>query len=625
MKASSFLDIIRSRKMVSLLIFGFASGLPAQALEGPLQLWLKEQKVDPLQITAIGAMATFPYAWKFIWSPFLDRFVPPLFDRLGRRQSWLLLTQSILILLLLLMSAQNPSNGNLGAFTAIAIAIGFFSASQDIASDAYRTDVLEKRETGTGAALWTNGFRIAVLIAGNLIIGLADEKQVGHWSWPQIYLLMAGLLAVSTVVSLWAPKPTNEDRNTAPASLKDAVVLPFEDFIDRKKIVGGAAILMFILTYKLGDYMVKSVAKLFLKDIGFTATDIGNTGSIGIIAAMLGAIFGGFIMLKIGMNRSLWIAAIGLSIGILPYELLAQIAQPNINLLLFAVSGESFAAGLEASVFVAFMMSLCNPRFSATQFALFSSFMLAGRSLITWPMGGIYKGLGGSSFFWISIFAAVPSLLLLLYVAPLNIKKLLVSGSQAKENNDLNTAIDRFSHAIDLDARNGIALTERSLLRAKLGKKISDRGASYPEDILAKKIDCYQDAIGYYQGAIEDCNRAIEIDLTNNHLSTELIKIQQGAKENLDRAIEIPPNPKSNPKPNLYHDRAVINFNLGDLQIALADSDRSIELDDKNAESYLIRGKIRERLGDRAGAIADLDRSIKLDPKQPDLDRDLNS
>jgi MFS transporter, PAT family, beta-lactamase induction signal transducer AmpG len=621
MKASSFLDIIRSRKMVSLLIFGFASGLPAQALEGPLQLWLKEQKVDPLQITAIGAMATFPYAWKFMWSPLLDRFVPPLFDRLGRRQSWLLLTQSILILLLLLMSAQNPSNGNLGVFTAIAIAIGFFSASQDIASDAYRTDVLEKRETGTGAALWANGFRIAVLIAGNLIIGLADEKQVGHWSWPQIYLLMAGLLAVSTVVSLWAPKPTNEERNIAPASLKDAVVLPFEDFIDRKKIAGGAAILMFILTYKLGDYMVKSVAKLFLKDIGFSATDIGNTGSIGILAAMLGAIFGGFIMLKIGMNRSLWIAAIGLSIGILPYELLAQIAQPNINLLLFAVSGESFAAGLEASVFIAFMMSLCNPRFSATQFALFSSFMLAGRSLIIGPMGGIYQGLGGGNFFWISIFAAVPSLLLLLYVAPLNIKKLLVSGSQAKENNDLNTAIDRFSHAIDLDARNGIALTERSLLRAELGKKISDCGASYPEDILVKKIDCYQDAIGYYQGAVEDCNRAIEIDRTNNYLSEKLIKIQQGAIENLDLAIEIAPNPN----PNLYHDRALINLNLGDLQSAIADSDRAIELDDKNAKSYLIRGKIRERLGDRAGATADLDRSIKLDPKQPDFDRDLNS
>jgi MFS transporter, PAT family, beta-lactamase induction signal transducer AmpG len=186
MNSSSFLNIIRSRKMISLLILGFASGLPAQALEGPLQLWLREQKVDPLQITAIGAMATFPYAWKFLWSPFLDRFIPPGFDRLGRRQSWLFLTQAILIVLLLLMSTQHPQHGQLGIFTVIAIAIGFVSASQDIASDAYRTDVLEQKEIGTGAALWANGFRIAVLIAGNLIIGLADEKQLGHWSWQQI-------------------------------------------------------------------------------------------------------------------------------------------------------------------------------------------------------------------------------------------------------------------------------------------------------------------------------------------------------------------------------------------------------------------------------------------------------
>jgi MFS transporter, PAT family, beta-lactamase induction signal transducer AmpG len=301
MKSSSFKDIISSPKMVSLLILGFASGLPAQALEGPLQLWLKEERVDPLAITSIVGLSTFPYAWKFIWSPFIDRFAPSFFSKLGRRQHWLLLTQGILIILLLLMAAQNPSPGNLGIFTAIAVAIGFFSASQDIASDAYRTDVLDKKESATGVALWVNGFRIAVLIAGNLIIGLAG----GHWTWPQIYLLMAGLLALATFASsLLAPKPEDEDSNPAPTSLKDAVILPFEDFIERKKIAGGIAILMFILTYKLGDYMVKSVVKIFLKDIGFSATDIGNTGSIGIVAAIIGAMFGGFIVLKIGMNRS---------------------------------------------------------------------------------------------------------------------------------------------------------------------------------------------------------------------------------------------------------------------------------------------------------------------------------
>jgi MFS transporter, PAT family, beta-lactamase induction signal transducer AmpG len=612
MKSSSFIDIIRSRKMVSLLIFGFASGLPAQALEGPLQLWLKEQRVDPLEITAIGGLATFPYAWKFIWSPLLDRFVPPVFSKLGRRQGWLLLTQGILIILLLLMAAQNPSTGNLGVFTAIAVMIGFFSASQDIASDAYRTDVLEKKETGTGVALWVNGFRIAVLIGGNLIIGLADETKVGHWAWPQIYLLMAGLLAVATFASLWAPKPENEDRNIAPTSLKDAVVLPFEDFIDRKKIAGGIAILMFILSYKLGDYMVKSVAKIFLKDIGFSATDIGNTGSIGIVAAIVGAMFGGFIMLKVGMNRSLWLAAIGLSIGILPYEMLAQLAQPNISLLLFAVSSESFAAGLEATVFVGFMTTLCNPRFSATQFALFSSFMLAGRSFIVGPMGGIYKNLGPQNFFWISMLAAIPSLLLLLYVGPLNFRQVLASGFKTKENNDLNASMDFFGHAIDLNSNSDTAWKERGSVRAELGKKNSDRGVSYAGDVPSKKLDYYQDAIGYYQGGINDYRRAIEISPTTNNLSEELIEIQQGAIANLSRAIEID---RSNA--NLYGNRAVIQLDLGDLENALSDSDRSIELNNKNPQTYLVRGKIRDRLGDTALAISDITKAIELDPKNP--------
>jgi MFS transporter, PAT family, beta-lactamase induction signal transducer AmpG len=624
MKSSSFIDIIRSRKMVSLLIFGFAAGLPAQALEGPLQLWLKEQRVDPLEITAIGGLATFPYAWKFIWSPLLDRFVPPIFSKLGRRQGWLLLTQGILIILLLLMAAQNPSTGNLGVFTAIAVAIGFFSASQDIASDAYRTDVLEKKETGTGVALWVNGFRIAVLIGGNLIIGLADETKVGHWAWPQIYLLMAGLLALTTFASLWAPKPEDEDLNPAPTSLKDAVVLPFEDFIGRKKIAGGIAILMFILTYKLGDYMVKSVAKIFLKDIGFSATDIGNTGSIGIVAAIVGAMFGGFIVLKIGMNRSLLLAAIGLSIGILPYELLAQVGQPNINLLLFAVSGESFAAGLEATVFVSFMTTLCNPRFSATQFALFSSFMLAGRSFIVSPMGGIYKNLGQQNFFWISILAAIPSLLLLLYVAPLNFRKVLASGFKAKENNDLNASMDFFGHAIDLKSKSDMAYKERGSLRAELGKRNSDRGFNYSGDIQSKN-NYYQDAIGYYQGAIDDYHQAIllgsglsanELNLTTNNLSEELIEIQQGAIANLNRAIEID---KSKPikKAILYGNRALIKLDLEDLETAILDSDRAIELDNKNPQTYIVRGKIRDRLGDTALAISDVTKAIELDPKNP--------
>ena len=612
MKSSSFFDILRSRKMVSLLLLGFASGLPAQALEGPLQLWLKEQQVDPGQITAIGAMATFPYAWKFLWSPVIDRFVPPVFSKLGRRQSWLLLTQAALIVLLVLMAAQNPSTGNLGLFTAIAVGIGFFSASQDIASDAYRTDVLDKREAGTGVALWTNGFRIAVLVAGNLIIGLADEKKVGHWSWPQVYLLIAGLLAIGCIASLWAPKPANESRNIAPASLRDAVVLPFEDFLNRKKVVGGTTILLFILTYKLGDYMVKSVAKLFFKDIGFSATDIGNTGALGIVAAIFGAICGGLIMLKIGMNRSLWVATIGSSITVLPYELLAQVNQPDLNLLLLATAGESFTAGFEATVFVAFMMSLCDRRFSATQYALFSSFMLAGRSFIVGPMGGFYKNLGGSSYFWLCILAAIPSLILLSYVAPLSVKQVMKSGA-AKSSNNLYGAIDDFNHAIDLNPRQTEAYHKRGLLQAELGKRSTDRGISCSEDKTAQKTDYYQDAIAHYQGAITDLNRVVNSDLANIHVDKQLVEIQTATRETCNLALDLQPN-----RGSLYGDRGVLNFNLGDQQAALTDLDRAITLGDLNVNNFDHRGKVRYHLGDQLGAISDLNEAIKLDPKQPE-------
>jgi MFS transporter, PAT family, beta-lactamase induction signal transducer AmpG len=418
MASSSFLDIIRSRKMISLLLLGFASGLPAQAIDGPLQLWLKEQQVDVSQITAIGALATFPYAWKFLWSPFLDRFVPPF---LGRRRGWLLLTQAILIMLLLLMATQNPDPKNLQSFTAIAVLIGFFSASQDIASDAYRTDVLDKDDKairGTGTALWVNGFRIAVLIAGNWILGLADVKNPNHLSWNAIYVLIAGLLGLGAIASLLAPQPIDE--NVAPASLRDAVVLPFKDFFQRKTVLGGLAILLYIVVYKLGDYMVKSVAKLFFKDIGFSVTDIGNIGAIGLIAAIVGALAGAWLLSKVSMNRALWLSIILLAVGTLPYVLLAQINQPDTRLLLLAINTESFFAGLEALVFVQFIQRLCNQQFTATQMALFTSFMLAGRSFVTGPMGGVAKSLGWTNFFWLSIFAAVPGLILMTYVAPWN-------------------------------------------------------------------------------------------------------------------------------------------------------------------------------------------------------------
>jgi MFS transporter, PAT family, beta-lactamase induction signal transducer AmpG len=418
--------------MAALLFLGFASGLPSQIIDAPLKAWLITAGVGVPATTQLSALAMFPYAWKFLWSPLLDRYAPPF---LGRRRGWLLITQIALIFSIALMAIQNPGANNLQLITIIAVAIGFFSASQDIASDAYRTDVLEKLEMGAGAAVFTFGFRIAMLLASGWALIAADPTRAGHLSWQTVYLILAGLMCLGLITTLWAPQPI-EDESTPP-SLVAAVVLPFKDFFQRRGVINAVLMLILIVVYKVGDYMVKGVSTQFLLEIHFTQTQIGAIqGGLGIIATIVGALVGGIILSKIGINRSLWVAIGLLSIGIIPYWLLAQSAlyaptgqSPSEALLLLAINSEYFFAGMEATAFTAFLMSLCNRQFSATQYALFTSLMLSGKSFIVAPMGSIAKQVGWSNFFLLSIVAAIPGLLLLMFLAPWNDK-----DSQAEIN-----------------------------------------------------------------------------------------------------------------------------------------------------------------------------------------------
>jgi MFS transporter, PAT family, beta-lactamase induction signal transducer AmpG len=418
----SFLSVFKSRKMLALLLLGFASGLPSQVIDVPLKTWLTQTGVDVKDITNVAALAAAPYAFKFAWAPILDRFTPPL---LGRRRGWMLLTQAVIIGAMVLLAFQSPSPGNLTTVTIFAAAIGFFSASQDIAADAYRTDVLATSEKGAGAAVFTLGFRLAMLFASGVILVLTDPKLPNHISWNLAYLLLACLMLIGLTTSLWAPQPVDE--NKAPASLLDAIVLPFQDFFHRKGVTQGILILVFIVIYKIGDYMVKSVSPTFLLKVAhYSQTEIGAIqGGIGIMATIVGALFGGSILSKIGLNRSLWLSSILLAIGILPYIALAQAteglaptATPGNLLLLLAINTEFFFAGMESTVFVAFLMELCNQQFSATQYALFSSLMLAGKSYITAPMGDVSQHVGWPGFFLLSALSAIPGLLLLNFIAP---------------------------------------------------------------------------------------------------------------------------------------------------------------------------------------------------------------
>jgi MFS transporter, PAT family, beta-lactamase induction signal transducer AmpG len=242
------INLLKSRKMLALLMLGFASGLPAAQGDGLLPFWLKDQGFSDKATAQLAALTIFPYALKFIWSPILDRYAPPF---LGRRKGWLIITQIVLLILLGMMALQHPDSKNIDFFKAVVVLVAFVSATQDIAGDAYRTDVLPNQdERATGAALWTNGFRVAYLLAGSLIILFV--KQL---TWNGVYFLVAGLMLVGIVASLFAPDPINEE--IPPKSFADAVILPFQDFFQRKGLLDGLAIMTFILVYKLGDNLAR--------------------------------------------------------------------------------------------------------------------------------------------------------------------------------------------------------------------------------------------------------------------------------------------------------------------------------------------------------------------------------
>lgn len=395
--------------MATLLLLGFGSGLPFLLTRSNLQAWMTIEKVD---IGAIGLfnLVALPYSLKFLWAPILDRYVPPL---LGRRRGWLALTQIVLILAIAALSFQNPTQGlQLLAFNAVLIA--FFSASQDIAADAYRTDVLERLEMGAGAAVFVLGYRVSLLITGGLAFILADRLP-----WPSVFLCMAAFMAIGLAATFFAPEPIL-DEESRPASLTEAVVFPFVDFFQRHGWLIGIFSLFFITVYSLGDALLSSLSTSFLVQTGFSLTSIGAIrGGMGLIATIVGTLTGGAMVSKIGINRALWVFGALQALSNLGYFLLALAGQ-SYQLLILAINVENFCGGLAAAGFVAFLMSLCNHRFTATQYALLTSFMAFSRDILVAPSGYLQQATGWPTFFLISILAALPGLLLLPLVAPWN-------------------------------------------------------------------------------------------------------------------------------------------------------------------------------------------------------------
>jgi len=403
---AKWLEVFLQPKMLVILGYGFASGLPLLLTKDTLQAWMTKDGIN-IETVVWFSLVSLPYSLKVLWSPLVDRFTLPF---LGRRRGWILLVQLALMVAIALMASQSPKQ-NLEALAILGVVVAFLSATQDIVVDAYRADILEKHEAGAGAGIAVLGYRLALLTTGALAFRLAD--RIG-WQW--VYLLMAGLMGIGIATTLWGKNPPSE---TIPAiSLVEAVWQPFVEFLQRLTFKKGLLILLFIFLYRLSDSLVAVVAVPFLLSLGFSQTELGDIrGGIGLVATLVGTLAGGAVLSRIGINKSLWIFGILQAASNGFYWLLAQAGQ-NLPLMLVTVNVENFCTGLGTAALVGFLITICNQQFSATQYALLSSLVAFGRDVVVAPSGEIVKFLGWQGFFAVSIFASIPSLLLLPLFAP---------------------------------------------------------------------------------------------------------------------------------------------------------------------------------------------------------------
>ncbi|MBI5445671.1 MAG: AmpG family muropeptide MFS transporter [Deltaproteobacteria bacterium] len=386
-------------RVLWVLLLGFSSGIPLALTTTTLQAWMQAEKVD-LRVIGIFSLVGLPYTVKFLWSPLMDRFALPF---LGRRRGWMLASQVGLIAAVAAMAFSDPGSAT-AAFAALAFLVAFFSASQDIVVDAYRTDVLQPHEFGPGASSYILGYRIAMLTSGAVALILADRLP-----WRAVYLLMAGCVLVGVAASMLAPEPKGS--GSAPKTLREAVVEPFVEFLTRP---GAAGVLCFLVLYKLDVVMAQALTTPFLLELGFTKTDVGAvTKGVGMAATILGAFVGGGVVAKGGMKFSLWFFGILQAASGLSFAVLARLGH-HYPMMVAAIGVENLCSGMGTAAYAAFLMSLCNKRFTATQYALLTSLMALTRVVVGAPTGFVAEAVGWPLYFLISTLAGAPALLLLL-------------------------------------------------------------------------------------------------------------------------------------------------------------------------------------------------------------------
>lgn len=397
MAQQGFASAAFHRRMAVALVMGFSCGLPLLLTLSVLQAWMKESGVN---LTTIGLMSLvgLPYTLKFIWAPIFDRFTLPF---LGRRRGWMLISQLSLMAALTGLGFSDPvARPEILALAALAVA--FFSASQDIVVDAYRREDLSDRELGLGSSLYINGYRIGMLLASGGGLILAD-----HLPFSMVYLIMALCLLPGVITTVLTPEPLVD---AFPMTLKAAVVEPLVEYFNRS---GAWWILAFILLYKIGDTMAAAMTTPFYLDIGFSKSEIGAVVKLfGFWATIGGSILGGLAMLRMGIYHSLWVFGILQAASTAGFTLLALIG-PSLTALSAVIAFENLSSGMGTAAYAAYMASITDKRFTATQYALLTSLMGIPRVLAAAPTGYLATQMGWPAFFLFCTLVALPGLLLL--------------------------------------------------------------------------------------------------------------------------------------------------------------------------------------------------------------------
>jgi len=404
---SSIRQVLLNKHMLICIFTGFSSGLPLYILIALLPAWLRSEGVD-LKAIGLFSLIQLPFTWKFLWAPLFDCYTPPL----GRRRGWLFISQLALISSIPCFGLWHPQM-DLWTIAYLACLIAFFSASQDIVLDAYRRELLFDNELGLGSAIHVNAYKIASLIPGSLSLILAD-----HMSWSDVFLITTLFMLPSVVMTLYISEP--QLKNGTPKTLKAAVIEPFQEFLSRNGSQSALLILAFIFFYKLGDSMATALATPFYLDMGFSKSEIGLVAkNAGLWPSVIGGLLGGIWMIKLGINRALWLFGMVQMLAILGFAWLATVGH-SLPVLALVIGIEALGVGLGTAAFVAFIAHTTHPLYTATQFALFTSLAAVPRTFANAATGYLVDWLGWEAFFLLCFVIAIPGMLLLFKVAPWN-------------------------------------------------------------------------------------------------------------------------------------------------------------------------------------------------------------